>query len=315
MSRWACNFERWQPTEAEWSAALALVSPSEQDRIGRFKRPTRHAGLLVGRHNPDAKSALVGRLLILLAAAHHRPHAPLDALRFERTPQGKPYLALDAGESAGPVATEHFNFNVSHAGEWVVLAAETTHLIGVDVMKVELRGSNPSLDQFFHDMRSCFTPLEWQHIRQASTDDAPQQLDRFFRHWTLKEAYIKAVGIGLGFDLQRAQFRCREVADGGGRGLCATATVEIDGAERREWTFELEYLDAHHLVAVARGPFAQALDGYRQAIGVPEEEEEEEVATEAHQAEKEERPYRAWRVWTFEELMRHIAQRQHEPRG
>jgi hypothetical protein len=165
------------------------------------------------------------------------------------------------------------------------------------------------------DMRSCFTPLEWQHIRQASTDDAPQQLDRFFRHWTLKEAYIKAVGIGLGFDLQRAQFRCREVADGGGRGLCATATVEIDGAERREWTFELEYLDAHHLVAVARGPFAQALDGYRQAIGVPEEEEEEEVATEAHQAEKEERPYRAWRVWTFEELMRHIAQRQHEPRG
>jgi 4'-phosphopantetheinyl transferase len=315
MLRWGVNFERWQPTEEEWSAALALVSPAERERIGRFKRPTRHAGLLVGRHNPDAKSALVGRLLILVAAAHTHPHVPLDAFRFERTAQGKPYLCLGTPHNveAGDCPQGCFNFNVSHAGEWVVLAAESTCLVGVDVMKVELRGSNPSLEKFFHDMRTCFTPVEWQHIRQSGDDE--EQLDRFFRHWTLKEAYIKAVGIGLGLDLQRAQFRCRK-DEGNSRKReqgqrCATATVEIDGAERREWTFELAYLDADHIVAVARGPFSQALDAYKQVIGVPAEDEETE--RQQHQSEEPERPYEEWRVWTSHELIDHITQRlQHE---
>ncbi len=59
IARWVFNFTEWQPTEEEWQAALSLVEKEEQERIGRFRRPTLPP--LVGRTNPDAKSALIGK--------------------------------------------------------------------------------------------------------------------------------------------------------------------------------------------------------------------------------------------------------------
>jgi phosphopantetheinyl transferase (holo-ACP synthase) len=53
-------------------------------------------------------------------------------------------------------------------------------------------------------MSSCFTPLEWQVIHSRSGEHA--QLCQFYTFWTLKESFVKAIGTGLGFDLQRVQF-------------------------------------------------------------------------------------------------------------
>jgi len=314
--RWAFHFGSWQPTDEEWQQALALLPREEQERIGRFKRPTHDHGMLVGRHNPDAKSSLAGRLFILLAAAEACPGVPLSQLLVKRTPEGKPYLSPSRegaaeAEAAGMVAgkggreRKQFNFNVSHAGEWVVLAAEPLDLVGADVMKVELRGRDPSIHEFFHCMRTCFTSNEWRFIRRgAGADD----LTRFFMHWTLKEAYIKAVGVGLGFDLQRAEFVCShgldqaEAAPGGQRRRCATATIRIDGVARPEWKFLIESLDDHHIVAIARGPFAQAIDSFKACMGI----NGEEVGEEEEEEEEEERD-RVWHMWTFKELMQELA--------
>lgn len=53
------NFETWRPSEEEWQMCLSLLSENEErERIGRFKRPVKPP--LVGRLNPDAKSALIG---------------------------------------------------------------------------------------------------------------------------------------------------------------------------------------------------------------------------------------------------------------
>jgi phosphopantetheinyl transferase len=46
---------------------------------------------------------------------------------------------------------------------------------------------------------SSLTPSEWKTIRQQQTDEA--QLDMFFRLWTLKEAYVKAIGMLRDFAL------------------------------------------------------------------------------------------------------------------
>ena len=92
---------------------------------------------------------------------------------------------------------------------------------------MSLRGSNPSVSQFFHDMRNCFTPFEWKVINtndesktervsvgsMTPTINEYEQLKQFYINWTLKEGYIKAVGIGLGFELQRAEFYQDEEKD------------------------------------------------------------------------------------------------------
>lgn len=52
-----------------------------------------------------------------------------------------------------------------------------------------------------------------------------EQLKRFFWMWTLKEAYTKALGLGLGFDFRRIEF---DVVEG---------IVRVDGKVPEGWRF------------------------------------------------------------------------------
>lgn len=78
----------------------------------------------------------------------------------------------------------------------------------------------------------------------------------------MKEAYIKAVGIGLGMeDLTRAKFiytnvgpRGRDDADD-----AATMDLELDGTLRSDWSFRMVDLDETHMACVALGPHADAV--------------------------------------------------------
>lgn len=52
-----------------------------------------------------------------------------------------------------------------------------------------------------------------------------EQLRRFFLIWTLKEAYTKALGLGLGFDFSRIEYDV------------PNDMVRIDGIVPRDWEF------------------------------------------------------------------------------
>ena len=56
---------------------------------------------------------------------------PYKDIRLTRTEKGKPIL--DNNSKRYP----SFNFNVSHQGEYAVIAAESEHQVGVDVMQIE----------------------------------------------------------------------------------------------------------------------------------------------------------------------------------
>lgn len=64
--------------------------------------------------------------------------------------------------------------------------------------------------------------------RLLSGDDVPENeaISRFYLIWTIKEAYTKAIGLGLGFDLQRIEYDV------------ATKMVTVDGVAATEWRFE-----------------------------------------------------------------------------
>lgn len=86
------------------------------------------------------------------------------------------------GKLYAPGTSPHF-FNLSHAGNFVVLA-QATHEVGVDVEPVG------SYDQRVAE--TCYTPKEMAWLNLQHSDEA------FYRLWTAKESIMKATGKGFG---------------------------------------------------------------------------------------------------------------------
>jgi 4'-phosphopantetheinyl transferase len=106
-----------------------------------------------------------------------------EAVRFEYGERGKPRLAEGGLE-----------FNVSHSGELALAAVTAGVEVGVDVEAV--RGMEDALrisERFF----SAAERVVLAACPAAERDAA------FFRCWTRKEAYVKAVGDGIALGLDR----------------------------------------------------------------------------------------------------------------
>ncbi|CAI5706357.1 hypothetical protein KXD40_006363 [Peronospora effusa] len=78
-------------------------------------------------------------------------------------------------------------------------------------------------------------------------EDEDTQYTRFYRLWSLQEAYIKAVGIGLGFLMLRAEFIRRD---------SARRELILDGQRFIDWHFKCTQFNSMHLVSVAYGPYS-----------------------------------------------------------
>ncbi|NWH94906.1 ADPPT transferase, partial [Aegithalos caudatus] len=107
-----------------------------------------------------------------------------------------------------------------------------------------------SIPNFFHIMKRQFTEMEWNVIKSMSNEW--MQLDMFYRHWALKESFLKAIGVGIGFNLQRIEFNVSPLKLEIGK-VYKETNMLLDGEKEEEWTFEETRLDDHHHVAVALG--------------------------------------------------------------
>lgn len=225
--RWAFNSTRWQPCKQEWIRAAQCIQPEEKERTGKFvfKR--------------DAKSSMVGRLM-LRRLIHKMTNIPYGDIHLSRTEKGKPFLVNPL-----PPTCPHLSFNVSHQGDYVVLAAERDCEVGIDVMNSETTRMK-TVPEFFHTMRRQFTVDEWQTIRAQGPEK--NQLRTFYRLWCLKESYVKALGIGIGFEVQRLNFQLYTPLEDT-HPVCNT-TLRVDSAEATDWTFQETSLD-NHCIAVA----------------------------------------------------------------
>jgi 4'-phosphopantetheinyl transferase len=89
-------------------------------------------------------------------------------------------------------------FNLSHSNEYAVIAVSRTGPLGVDIERVRLM---PDLEEI---AARFFSSAEQAAILRLP---AAQRLPAFYRCWTSKEAFIKALGAGLQFPL-----RCFDVS-------------------------------------------------------------------------------------------------------
>lgn len=84
--------------------------------------------------------------------------------------------------------------NWSNSGEWALLGVGSCRAIGVDVERIRVFSEMDGIAS------SHFADAEHHHYQKVAAVGASQPRE-FFRIWTLKEAYIKAVGRGLSIPL------------------------------------------------------------------------------------------------------------------
>lgn len=183
-----------------WSADL---TPDERAVAARY------------RIVADQRRSVIGRALARRALAA-RLGIPAATLRIEIDPRGRP-IAPETG----------LQFSVSHTHGLVgVAVAECA--VGFDVEYLARKTDTDLI------ARRWFHPDEVAAIR---AEPGPQ---RFFTHWTLKEAYCKALGLGLSIDLRALRFEPGE-----------RVNLIAEGATLTGWTFETMQIDEEHLAAIA----------------------------------------------------------------
>ena len=153
------------------------LSQQEQARADRLIDPRR----------AREWSAARASLRYILAHAPGAPNDPLEIV-FGAGSHKKPHLAQTREDDARGLC-----FNLSHSGAWALVALTHEDEIGVDVEHCDLTRPTPALAKY------AFSSDEYTRWQALS---GHEQKVAFYRLWTRKEAYIKALGMGLHLDLK-----------------------------------------------------------------------------------------------------------------
>jgi 4'-phosphopantetheinyl transferase len=146
----------------------ALLSPDERARADRF------------RFEADRDHFLVARGSLRSILARYTGIDP-GRLRFRLGEFGKPELGADDGG-------DRLRFNLSHSGTLALLVVAAGRRVGVDLERLRPMADAERIAARF------FSAREQSELRALPE---PERLAAFFRVWTRKEAYIKAIGTGL----------------------------------------------------------------------------------------------------------------------
>lgn len=200
----------------------AILNEEEQARWQRFK---------FERHR---RESLATRALVRAALSRSRQVVP-QAWRFIANARGKPAVDPDCG----------LRFNASNSvGLVVCLVAEGAE-VGVDVEPVT------RAETMLRVVSEVFS--EEERAQLAALPHA-KQLDRALSLWTLKEAYIKARGMGLAIPLDKFSFLF-----GGDEGI----TLHIDSSlndDRARWRFFILNQAGHRIAGVVERVAAGTLE-------------------------------------------------------
>jgi len=203
-------------------AEVTQLSPDERVRCQRFA---------FGRDRRDfaAGHALLRRVLSMY------DDGCADAWTFVVDANGKPSLAHELG--AQPLA-----FNMSHTHGLVACAVAHDAEVGVDVECVERGTDSRDIAERY------FSAAE---LAQLDACPEGQRAARFIELWTLKEAYLKAIGTGLAHRLDTFDFT---FDDAGG------LRFNAPDAGPAAWTFALFAPSPRHRLALA-ARFASSAHG------------------------------------------------------
>jgi len=196
--------------EDKWQELISILSYSEKSRVNSFKKRS------------DAEVALLSRYILRQIISFYTGVSPKELI-FSADTYGKPILKYPQ--------TTNLYFNMSHSGDWIVGAVSRDKPIGIDIEKIR------PID--FAITENCFNGPEIKYLNSKNGS----KLDNFYKIWTLKESFIKAIGKGLHYSLKNFYF---EFGPKGEINIKSDKEVGI-------WNFKFYEIDPGYKFAVCLG--------------------------------------------------------------
>lgn len=193
------------------------LDPDTFDLLLGHTGPLQRKKILSFRIQTDVERSLLGFIL-----------SKYVGMKYYGCPEN---IRMGVGEHGKPfyIDQDHYHFNISHSGSWVICAAGSSP-VGCDV-QLKKKVNLDVAKRFFH-------PDEYQTLSELHEQDRENY---FFTLWVLKESYIKALGKGFTHGMGSYYF---DIED---REKIRLVTGMNGGIG---WDFSLHHLDPLHSCAV-----------------------------------------------------------------
>lgn len=153
--------------DAEINSLKWLVSADEREKAERF------------RFLRDKKEYLATKVYLRFITSKYLNCSP-RLLTFKQNEYGKPYLTNEAGE---------LKLSISHSRGYALLALARRKEVGIDLESFDSPG--------WFDEETALRSLTKTELKQFFSLPAGERAAFFYRCWTRKEAYSKAIGKGF----------------------------------------------------------------------------------------------------------------------
>jgi 4'-phosphopantetheinyl transferase len=214
VSVWVTQTADVLQDDARRERAAQWLSAADRIRLARY------------RFQGDRDMFLVGRVMARALVGQALGVKPQD-WEWREGPRGRPEI----GDG-----TARVSFNIAHSAGLVVCAVSSDGTVGVDV-EHRLR---PPVDARM--VRRYCAPGEVEDIERQGP--ATWQ-DQFLKYWTLKEAYLKARGLGIAVHLSDLSFTL------GTDAIRLERLNAVSADDQSEWSFVLDGSSASHYLAAA----------------------------------------------------------------
>lgn len=167
-------------------------NPHERDRLFRYldrEERVRWESLSdeLMRHRFLISHALIRTTLTDYAQQYLDLVIDPESIELIRQPKGKPIIAA-------PAALQSVSFSLTHTHDLAAVAVSSLGPVGLDAEWQYRQGPSIAVAKRF------FTVQEYEDILSLPQT---QQHQRLLTYWTLKEAYVKALGTGISSGLKK----------------------------------------------------------------------------------------------------------------
>ncbi|KAL0743923.1 hypothetical protein Bca4012_085436 [Brassica carinata] len=219
-----------------------LLSQTEKDRVDQMRGDELKKNALLARTLSPKASAFLYDKAVKLVSKTNEAVDP-RSLMFKKNMYGKPEVSELDWQNCN---VQPLHFNISHTDS-LIACGVTVHVpVGIDVEDKERKIKHDVLTfakRFYSaDEVNCL----------ATILDPEAQRKEFIKLWTLKEAYVKALGKGF----SAAPFNTFTIqSNPGGYNLCKTSEITANPLEETKkcnggWKFALLELADSHYAAV-----------------------------------------------------------------
>lgn len=158
---------QWEDLIPFWERHINILELEEYQRMVCY------------RFYDDKMRYLAGKILTKLLL---QSYLGIKNISLQKGKYGKPYYRVPAGK-------REVRFNISHSGEWILAIFSYHRNVGIDVQKID------EISNYMDIAQNFFSKVEAIDIQKVKSSEL------FYQYWSAKEAYLKALGVGLRYGM------------------------------------------------------------------------------------------------------------------